>query len=96
MFVLGLLKSRALKGGKEPSDRRIQEIRMVKAMGLPELSLYLYPRIIALHNLDPSEGFADENGRLKMPAAVRASFAQMEEGGAYLVYNGQMCLLWLQ
>ncbi|KAI6823614.1 Sec23/Sec24 family protein [Hortaea werneckii] len=95
MFVLGLLKSRALKGGKEPSDRRIQEIRMVKAMGLPELSLYLYPRIIALHNLDPSEGFADENGRLKMPAAVRASFAQMEEGGAYLVDNGQMCLLWL-
>ncbi|KAI7221880.1 Sec23/Sec24 family protein [Hortaea werneckii] len=95
MFVLGLLKSRALKGGKEPNDRRIQEIRMVKAMGLPELSLYLYPRIIALHNLDPSEGFADENGRLKMPAAVRASFAQMEEGGAYLVDNGQMCLLWL-
>lgn len=95
MLVLGLLKSRALKGGKEPSDRRIQEVRMVKGMGLPELSLYLYPRILALHNLDPTDGFADENGRLKMPTAIRASFSQIEEGGAYLVDNGQMLILWL-
>jgi protein transport protein SEC24 len=95
MYVLGLLKSRALKGGKEPSDRRIQELRMLKGMGPGELSLYLYPRIIALHTLDPSEGFADENGHLKMPHGIRASFANIEEGGAYLVDNGQMLLLWL-
>ncbi|KAK5115180.1 hypothetical protein LTR85_009938 [Meristemomyces frigidus] len=95
MYILGLLKSRALKGGREPSDRRIQEVRMIKSMGPAELSLYLYPRMIALHNLDPSEGFADENGHLKMPTALRASFAQTEEGGAYLVDNGQILLLWL-
>ncbi|EME42055.1 hypothetical protein DOTSEDRAFT_72974 [Dothistroma septosporum NZE10] len=95
MLVLGLVKSRALKAGKEPSDRRIQEIRMVKSMGAAELSLYLYPRIIALHNLEPAEGFADENGHLRMPPGVRASFAMLEEGGAYLVDNGQMLILWL-
>lgn len=95
MYVLGLVKSRALKGGREPSDRRIHEARMVKGMGPAELSLYLYPRMIALHNLDPSEGFADENGHLKVPYAVRASFGQVEEGGAYLVDNGQILLLWL-
>jgi len=64
-------------------------------MGPAELSLYLYPRMIALHNLDPSEGFADENGHLKVPHAIRASFGQVEEGGAYLVDNGQILLLWL-
>lgn len=95
MYLLGLMKSRALKGGREPSDRRIQEVRMIKSMGPGELSLFLYPRMIALHNLDPSEGFADENGHLKMPTALRASFTQTEEGGAYLVDNGQILLLWL-
>jgi protein transport protein SEC24 len=95
MYMLGLVKSRALKAGREPSDRRIQEVRMVRSMGPAELSLYLYPRILALHSLDESEGFADENGHLKMPHAIRASFALIEEGGAYLVDNGQILLLWL-
>ncbi|KAK5168613.1 COPII coat Sec23p-Sfb3p heterodimer component [Saxophila tyrrhenica] len=95
MYVLGLMKSRALKGGKEPPDRRVNEIRMLKGMGPAELSLYLYPRMIALHGLEPEEGFADENGHLRVPHAVRASFSQIEEGGAYLVDNGQILLLWL-
>ncbi|KAI5363568.1 putative Zinc finger, Sec23/Sec24-type, sec23/Sec24, trunk domain, sec23/Sec24, helical [Septoria linicola] len=95
MYMLGLIKSRALKGGKEPSDRRVQELRMLKGMGPGELSLYLYPRVIAIHAMEPEEGFADENGHLKMPRGVRASFANIEEGGAYLVDNGQMLILWL-
>ncbi|KAK4903352.1 COPII coat Sec23p-Sfb3p heterodimer component [Elasticomyces elasticus] len=95
MYMLGLVRSRALKAGREPSDRRIQEVRMIKGMGPAELSLYLYPRVIAVHTLDPTEGFADDNGHLKMPHAIRASFSQIEEGGAYLVDNGQILLLWL-
>ena len=95
IYVLGLIKSRALKGGHEPSDRRIHEVRLLKGMAPAELSLYLYPRMIALHNLDPSEGFADGNGHLKVPHGVRASFSQIEEGGVYIVDNGQILLLWL-
>ncbi|KAG9831030.1 Sec23/Sec24 family protein, partial [Aureobasidium melanogenum] len=95
MYMLGLIKSRAFKGGREPSDRRIHDMRLIRSMGPMELSLYLYPRIIAIHNLEQTDGFADENGRLRMPAAIRASFGQIEEGGAYLVDNGQVCLLWL-
>ena len=30
-----------------------------------------------------------------MPQSVRASFSKVEEGGAFLVDNGQVCLLWL-
>lgn len=95
MYMLGLIKSRALKAGREPSDRRIFDARLIKGLDLTALSLYLYPRIISLHNLEPEEGFADENGHLKMPRAVRASFGSIEEGGAYLVDNGQILLLWL-
>ena len=95
MYMLSLIKCRAFKGGVESSDRRVNEMRMVRAMGALELSLYLYPRIIPIHNLVPEEGFADsETGHLKMPLSIRASFSRVETGGVYLVDNGQQCLLW--
>ncbi|KAI9723739.1 MAG: hypothetical protein M1812_001039 [Candelaria pacifica] len=95
MYSLGLVKSRAFKGGNEPTDRRAHEMRMIKSMGALELSLYLYPRIIAIHNLNEQDGFPNESGHLQLPPTLRASFARVEEGGAYLVDNGQMCLLWI-
>ncbi|KAK5004715.1 hypothetical protein LTR28_008558 [Elasticomyces elasticus] len=95
MYILGLVKSRAFRGGREPSDRRVHDMRLIRAMGPMELSLYLYPRIYSIHNLDERDGFANENGHLRMPHALRASFSQIEEGGVYVVDNGQICLLWL-
>jgi protein transport protein SEC24 len=59
------------------------------------LSLYLYPRIIPIHNMSPEDGFPNDQGQLQVPPALRASFSKIEEGGAYLVDNGQICLLWL-
>ncbi|KAI0598391.1 hypothetical protein F4775DRAFT_592386 [Biscogniauxia sp. FL1348] len=96
MYMLGLIKCRAFKGGNETSDRRVHEMRMIKSMGAAELSLYLYPKMIPIHNLNPEDGFMDEQtGQLKMPPAMRASFSRVEPGGVYLVDNGQQCLLWL-
>ncbi|KAF2819589.1 Sec23/Sec24 family protein-like protein [Ophiobolus disseminans] len=95
MYILGLIKSRAFKGGKEPTDRRVHDMRMIKSMGPLELSQYLYPRIISVHDLDERDGFANEKGHLVMPEGVRASFSKVEEGGVYIVDNGQICLLWL-
>lgn len=68
---------------------------MLRSFGCNELSLYLYPRIIPIHNLSPEDGFANEQGQLQVPPALRASFSHIEEGGAYLVDNGQICLLWI-
>lgn len=96
MYVLGLIKSRALKAGLETSDRRVYEMRLVRSIGPAELSTYLYPRMVAIHNLQPDEGFADPDagGHLKMPPAIRLSYSRVEPGGVYLVDNGQVCLLW--
>lgn len=95
MYMLGLLKCRAFKGGNETSDRRVHEMRMIRSIGAPELSLYLYPRMIPIHNLNPEDGFPDEQtGYLKVPPAIRTSFSRVEPGGVYLVDNGQQCLLW--
>ncbi|KAL1876368.1 hypothetical protein VTK73DRAFT_9437 [Phialemonium thermophilum] len=95
MYMLGLIKCRAFKGGSESLDRRVHEMRMIRSMGALELSLYLYPRIIPIHNLQPEEGFPDpETGHLRVPPSIRASFSRVEPGGVYLVDNGQVCLLW--
>ena len=51
MYMLCLLKSRPLKAGVEPSDRRTHDMRMIRSMGASELSIYLYPRLFALHSL---------------------------------------------
>lgn len=95
MYMLSLIKSRAFKGGREPSDRRVHDLRLIRSMGALEMSLYLYPRIYSIHNLDDADGFANENGHLRMPSASRATFTKFEDGGAYFIDNGQTCLLWL-
>jgi len=95
MYMLGLIKSRAFKDGVETSDRRVHEMRILRSVGCTELSLYLYPRIIAIHNLRPEDGFASEQGQLQVPPNLRATYSSVEDGGAYLVDNGQICLLWM-
>ncbi|KAK2731814.1 COPII coat Sec23p-Sfb3p heterodimer component [Myotisia sp. PD_48] len=95
MYILSLLKSRAFKSGQEPSDRRVHDVRMLRSFGCRELSLYLYPRILPIHNLRPEDGFANDKGQLQTPPTQRASFSSVEEGGVYIVDNGQLCLLWL-
>ncbi|KAJ5103716.1 hypothetical protein N7532_004245 [Penicillium argentinense] len=95
MYMLSLVKSRAFKGGNETSDRRTHDMRMIRSFGCTEMSLYLYPRIIPIHNMQPEDGFPNEHGQLQVPPSLRASFSKIEEGGAYLVDNGQAILLWL-
>ncbi|KAL2433396.1 Protein transport protein Sec24C [Exophiala dermatitidis] len=95
MYTLALIKSRAFKGGVEPTDRRVHSARMMRSSGVTETALYLYPRIYALHNLNPEDCFANpETMQLVVPPTVRASFARVEEGGVYLVDNGQIVLIW--
>ncbi|KAI4200548.1 MAG: hypothetical protein LQ346_002347 [Caloplaca aetnensis] len=96
MYILGLIKTRAFKAGGEPSDRRTHTMRFLKSASPLELSLFLYPRIIPLHSLPDNSCFpSPETGHLVVPPSIRASFGRIEDGGAYLVDDGQVCLLWL-
>lgn len=94
MFVLALLKTRAFRAGNVSSDLRVHSMRLLKSMSPADTSLYLYPRILPLHSLADEDGFASPTGHLQLPAQVRASFAFIEEGGVYLIDNGQFLLLW--
>ncbi|RMZ75836.1 hypothetical protein DV737_g5103, partial [Chaetothyriales sp. CBS 132003] len=96
MYMLGLIKSRAFKGGIEPTDRRVHAARFLRSASVTEVSLYLYPRIYSLHNLSPTDCFPNpETNQLVLPPSLRASFSRVEDGGVYIVDNGQLILLWL-
>lgn len=96
MYSLSLIKSRPFKGGNETSDRRVHAARFLLSASLKELSLYLYPRIYPVHNLSPEDCFAStETGQLVLPPTMRASYTYVEEGGVYIVDDGQIVILWL-
>lgn len=97
MFVLAMLKTRAFRGGSVSSDLRVHSMRLLKAMPAADLQLYLYPRVISIHNLSEQDGFPDAalGGKIRLPQAMRASFSFVEEGGVYLIDNGQFLLLWI-
>ena len=96
ILTLAMIKTRAFRGGQHMvSDIRVHAIRMLKSMGVSEMTWYLYPRMLPLHSMDEQEGFADEQGMLRLPPSLRLSYSQIQDGGAYLVDNSQLCLLWL-
>ena len=74
------------------SDVRNYHIHRMLSMGSRTLMNYLYPRLIALHDLDnqialpqiveASDGCMFE--KVVMPACMRNSYYFMEAGGVYL------------
>lgn len=95
MYMLGLTKCRAFKGGNEPTDFRSHAIRFLRSAGPTATSLYLYPRIYAIHSLEATDCFPNEEGILQVPATMRATFSKVDEGGVYIVDNGQTVIVWL-
>ena len=97
MYVLALLKTRAFRGGNVSSDLRVHAMRLLKSMTASDLQLYLYPRVISIQNLAEDDGFPDAaiGSKTRLPQSLRASFSFVEEGGVYLVDNGQFLLLWI-
>ncbi|WFD31439.1 COPII coat Sec23p-Sfb3p heterodimer component [Malassezia sp. CBS 17886] len=111
LYVLALMKTKALKGGNVSSDVRAFFFRLLLGLGVGNTMVLLYPRMMSLHNLSGADGFpvaprvglppekqAVEDALLKVtqyPHPMRPSFARMEAHGAYLLENGEWCLLWL-
>ena len=111
LYVLALIKNKAIKGGNVTSDVRVYFIRLLLGLSVGSTMALLYPRMVALHRLAPTDGEpvlpreglspekqAEEDALLKItecPHLMRPSYARMEPHGAYLLENGEWCLLWL-
>ncbi|PWN40909.1 hypothetical protein IE81DRAFT_325090 [Ceraceosorus guamensis] len=109
LYALGINKTKAIKGGNVTSDVRTYHMRTLRGMGTNLIMSALYPRMIALHRMSDDDGepikIQQTNGdgsetqvegmRIKCPPLLRPSYQRMEAHGAYLLENGDMCILWL-
>jgi len=105
LYALAVNKLKAVKGGNVTSDVRVYYMRILQALGVGQTMALLYPRMISLHNMADDDGFpiklaqpdgsTIEGARIKAPPLMRLSYLWMEQHGAYLIDNGDSCLLWL-
>ncbi|OXM76086.1 protein transporter SEC24 [Cryptococcus neoformans Bt63] len=96
LYALCMTKSKPIKGGSVSSDVRMHYTRHIKALSPTRVLMLLYPRLLAIHDLTPTAGFADSNtGRLVLPRFMRNSHSWMVAEGAYLMINGEIAMLWL-
>lgn len=95
VLLLALQKSKPLRDQQLVADSRIHAARTMVNMTPDELALYLYPRIVGLHNLQPNDCTYTPNGLFNMPVNVRASMSALDVGGVYLTFNGKGILLWI-
>lgn len=95
IYGLALQKSKPLRDSQVLGDARVYALRLASSMTPDELALYLYPRIIGLHNLRQEDCMYSENGVFCMPANVKASITSIQEGGIYLLFNGQGLILFI-
>lgn len=88
---LALTKCPAFSSRTFMSDSRTQSARQLERMTVPQLSLYLYPRIYPVHELFDVEGIED----LTALDMLEAKLCELSSGGCYLLFNGARFLLFV-
>lgn len=88
LYVSCLLKNDAVSGGSDMTcDDRSYAMQFVLNMDLPTSVSYFYPRLIPIHDVDPSG--------TGIPAQVRTSIDKLTEDGAFILENGVHMFVWL-
>ncbi|XP_046904883.1 protein transport protein Sec24D [Hypomesus transpacificus] len=88
VYMNSLMKTAVLVGSAELStDERAHQRLSIMSMGVEDLQLLLYPRLIPLHTMDVSSD--------GVPAPLRCSEERLTESGMFLLENGQVLFMWL-
>jgi len=95
VYTLALLTSKSLKARNVTSDVRNHHAHRILSMGVRSLMHHLYPRMLAIHDLDDTTALPAANGRISWPSHMRDSYVYMEAHGIYLIDNEDMVVLWI-
>ncbi|XP_033335256.2 COPII coat complex component secretory 24CD isoform X1 [Megalopta genalis] len=88
LYTNALLKSDALSGGADMTiDDRSFVMQTVATMPISISVVYIYPRLLPLHNVDPQD--------TELPQLLRCSIDKFTDDGAFLLENGIHMFLWL-
>uniref|UniRef100_A0A646QIX8 Protein transport protein Sec24C n=1 Tax=Hemiscolopendra marginata TaxID=943146 RepID=A0A646QIX8_9MYRI len=88
IYANSLLKSDAISGGSEllTDDRSFMMISL-SSMDVASTVVYIYPRLIPLHDVDVTSDI--------MPVSVRCSMEKLQDHGVYLLENGIYMFIWI-
>ncbi|KAI0764559.1 sec24-like protein [Trametes elegans] len=67
----------------------------IMAMSARSLMFHLYPRLLAVHDLNDEIALPDANGKIDLPSLMRDSHMFMESHGVYLIDNEDVMILWI-
>ncbi|KAH9886074.1 sec24-like protein [Cubamyces lactineus] len=95
LYVLGMMKTKPLKGRNVTADVRNYYAHKLMAMSARGIMFHLYPRMLAVHDLNDTIALPDANGNIDMPSLMRDSHLFMEAHGVYLIDNDEMMILWV-
>ncbi|VEU20375.1 DEKNAAC101120 [Brettanomyces naardenensis] len=102
MMMLGALKARALASRTVSPDSTAESFTTLSTASADRVSIAVYPVMYALHRLTEGECEYAEKEReqdyqsyFSLPEAIPLSQAQLEAGGAYLLFDGKQMILWL-
>ncbi|XP_057475102.1 protein transport protein SEC24 C-like isoform X2 [Actinidia eriantha] len=89
LYTLGLVKSTGLRTDGRIDDRSFW-INYVSSLSTPSAIPLVYPRMMAIHDLDSKE----VDGSL-IPPAIPLSSEHVCDDGIYLLENGEDCLIYI-
>jgi len=88
LYTNCLIKSDAIAGGSDLGcDDRAYHMSCVSSMDVASSVVYFYPKLLALHNLNPDE--------TAVPEQIRCTMEKLKDDGVYLLDNGMHMLLYV-
>ncbi|KAK4395543.1 protein transport protein Sec24-like [Sesamum angolense] len=91
LYTLALLKSNGLRTDGRIDDRSFW-MNYVSPLPTPLVIPLVYPRMIAIHELDEKELELDDS---IIPTSIPLSSEHISDDGIYLLENGQDCLIYV-
>jgi len=96
LYVMGMLKSPAFRGPNDiTADMRTYIWMRLENLMVSQLSVYYYPRMLALHNIPDNCGIPDENGSVTLPDMLNLTSESMTQDGVFLLEDGETINVWI-
>ncbi|KAL4067050.1 hypothetical protein V8B97DRAFT_2025337 [Scleroderma yunnanense] len=96
VYTLAITKTKPLKGRNVSADVRNYYVHKILSSSTRSTLQYLYPRMLALHDLEDTIALLDaRTGQIAYPALMRDSYLYMEARGVYLIDNEEFMVFWV-